>query len=230
MVNNTLKAVIAATLIFGIGVLTGAYLVEPKVPARPDTPLSMNDEKRAVFLNKLDRQLTLEETQKDRIIEILAQSNERTKEFWEPIANRMRAEITSVRAEIRAELTPLQLEKFDEKISLPRRLNQLPRPVKAEGEYLELPPQKMSPREIAAEKNAANLRRDALRRAAARRADRMKGAGKKKRYPEMRRLEPKKPADTKQPASKLAPKPPPEEKEKKKPDPTRSIRSLRSIQ
>jgi len=127
-VNNTLKAVIAATLIFGSGVLTGVYLVKPRLDSkRPDAPVNLSDEKRVVFVNQLDRQLSLKESQKRRINEILTQSNERTRALWEPIADQMRDELSAVREAIRAELTPGQQARFDQQISPPMRLNRLPR-------------------------------------------------------------------------------------------------------
>lgn len=186
--NNTLKAVIAATVIFGSGVLTGVYLVKPKIESkRPDAPVNLNDEKRVVFVNKLDKQLSLEDTQKAKIIEILTESNERTRALWDPIADKMREEISAVRDEIRAELTPRQQERFDKKISKPRRLNQLPRKPKVD-------PEAEKARMEAAAKKKAEEERLAAEKAKAE-ADRLAAEKRRKEAEAKRRAEAKKRAD-----------------------------------
>jgi hypothetical protein len=136
-VKNFLKILAAAFVIFGSGVLTGAFLTdklstaESATEARPATPVGMGEGQRSDFLDKLERSLDLSEIQRKAIDTLLQRSSERTRDVWDPVAKKLQAEVVEVREEIRKELTVEQKEKFDNKVSRPRSLNHLPRKVVA---------------------------------------------------------------------------------------------------
>lgn len=64
------------------------------------------------LLRRMDRELALTPEQHDHIEKIIANSQERTKALWKPIAPQMNREMQSVCEEIREELTPEQRKKF----------------------------------------------------------------------------------------------------------------------
>ena len=65
-------------------------------------------------LRQMVRQLRLDEDQRDRVNQILKDSQERNKELWKTIAPQMRQELTRVIEEIRQTLTPPQKRHFAE--------------------------------------------------------------------------------------------------------------------
>ena len=76
------------------------------------------------FLNRVQRELNLTPVQHERIQQIIAEGQVRTKEMWEPVAKQMRQEMQQVRERIRAELTPEQRIRFEELLKQrpPRKL------------------------------------------------------------------------------------------------------------
>ena len=122
---NPWKFILATVLIFGTGVVTGALvttLVERphKAANRPVQQLTYSQIQRAEFLVRLQKQLDLTPEQHDRIGHILHDSNQRTKPYWDPVAAKMKDEVRTVTAQIRAELTPEQSAKFDAEIKSAR--------------------------------------------------------------------------------------------------------------
>lgn len=121
---NPWKFILATVLIYGTGVVTGALvttLVErPHKAAKPPQQLTYNQIQRGEFLGRLHKQLELTPEQHDRIGQILRESNQRTKPYWDPVAAKMKDEIRTVTEKIRAELTPEQSAKFDLEIKAAR--------------------------------------------------------------------------------------------------------------
>ncbi len=122
---NPWKFILATVLIYGAGVVTGALvttLVERphRAAVKPAQQLTYNQIQRAEFLGRLQKQLNLTPEQHERIGQILRDSNQRTKPYWDPVAAKMRDEIRTVTAQIRAELTPEQSVKFDTEIKASR--------------------------------------------------------------------------------------------------------------
>jgi Spy/CpxP family protein refolding chaperone len=110
------KVILAAVVIFGAGIVTGAltkHLQSSQSPAeakhRPGHAFSSDhqDQKRIQFLARMDQELDLSPEQRQRIEEILQESQER-------MASLPREEFRRVRQEIKAELTPEQLAYFEE--------------------------------------------------------------------------------------------------------------------
>lgn len=122
---NPWKFILATVLIYGTGVVTGALvttLVERphKAAGRPAQQLTYNQIQRAEFLGRLQKQINLTPEQHERIGQILRESNQRTKPYWDPVAAKMKDEVRTVTDKIRAELTPDQIAKFDVEIKASR--------------------------------------------------------------------------------------------------------------
>ena len=122
---NPWKFILATVLIYGAGVVTGALvttLVERphRAAGRPSQQLTYNQIQRAEFLGRLQKQLNLTPEQHERIGQILRDSNQRTKPYWDPVAAKMKDEVRTVTDKIRAELTPDQVAKFDVEIKASR--------------------------------------------------------------------------------------------------------------
>jgi hypothetical protein len=115
---NPWKFILATVLIYGTGVVTGALvikLVDRPQPAhiKPSPQLTYNQIQRAEFLSRLQKQLNLTPEQNDHIGQILRDSNQRTKPYWDPVAAKMKDEVRTVTDKIRAELSPDQIAKFE---------------------------------------------------------------------------------------------------------------------
>ena len=117
------KVILATLVIFGAGALTGVVLqrqlVEPvvrikEVPANPRT-LSTN------HVEYLSRKLKLSPEQKQNILEIVTEGQERVKLLFGLIREDLSEEFGLVRAEILAELDAEQQVLYEELRSNPRR-------------------------------------------------------------------------------------------------------------
>jgi hypothetical protein len=110
-------------LIFGAGVVTGGLVVRQamlragmaphhNLQPRPLQTLSPGG-MRLDFLRRAQRDLALTPEQRAQIDEILARSQERSREIMEPVAPRLREEIQRTREEFRKVLTAEQRTNFD---------------------------------------------------------------------------------------------------------------------
>jgi Spy/CpxP family protein refolding chaperone len=126
------KVILATLVIFGAGVVTGGLLVshvdrvnrvKPKSGKPAPTPspaVNPWNQRSRDLLKRMERELNLTPEQREHIEKIIAESQERTKALWRPIAPQMNKEMLKVREEIREQLTPEQLKKFDD-LSKPRQ-------------------------------------------------------------------------------------------------------------
>ena len=133
---NAWKVILATLVIFGAGVITGGLLVSYAVHAN-QTPLKQVVAQPAAnpwqlrsreLLRRMDRELDLTPEQRKHIEKIIADSQERTKAIWKPIAGPMNREVQRTVGEIRDELTPEQRQKFNElakpgQVQIRRRLS-----------------------------------------------------------------------------------------------------------
>ncbi len=114
-------------VIFGTGVITGGLLVHfehVRVPFRPRaaagsrpaaTPGSPGG-MRLEFLRRAQRELDLSPEQRERIDQLIKQSQERTRQLMQPIMPDLQAELQRTRKEFLRELTPEQRKRFDEMV------------------------------------------------------------------------------------------------------------------
>lgn len=137
---NAWKLILATVVIFGAGVVTGGLLVrqtadKPRAarvrpapaqppqwlpPARefprraePELQRSL-EQRRLEFMLHASRTLNLTPDQRQRIEQILRESQERTRTLWDQVAPQMRKELADAREKVRQELTPAQRKVFDE--------------------------------------------------------------------------------------------------------------------
>jgi uncharacterized membrane protein len=109
------KPILAALVIFGAGAVTGGYYVKQTAPApaarsKPDDSPWGPRAPHQDFINKL----ALTAGQRAEIELILEDSQRRTHELWETIAPQAREEFRRTRDLIRQQLTPEQLEIFEQ--------------------------------------------------------------------------------------------------------------------
>jgi Spy/CpxP family protein refolding chaperone len=107
----------AVVVIFLAGAGTGGALVRtfaPKVVKRThvNPPLPVGHERRQEYIEKLDRELQLTAEQRTKIEGILAASQKRMKEIWEPMEPQVKEEYRRSRREISEVLTPDQQAKM----------------------------------------------------------------------------------------------------------------------
>jgi Spy/CpxP family protein refolding chaperone len=110
---------LAALVIFAAGVVTGSLTVrlKPHEVAPPSTPAPTGMapfRQRGDLLDRMQRQLYLDPTQRQHIEVILRDNHERMKQIWDSIAPQAQQEHRKVRELIRAELTPEQQKHFEE--------------------------------------------------------------------------------------------------------------------
>jgi hypothetical protein len=141
---NGWKIVLATLVIFGSGIITGGLLVsysdrawhrspqqlratrEPReAGARREQPPAENRAYRVPpppmrgplrkdFLDRLTRDLRLDDTQRGKIEKIIAEGQERTRDIWLQHEPEFRAALSETRARIRNVLTAEQQRRFEE--------------------------------------------------------------------------------------------------------------------
>lgn len=138
------KVIFATLVIFGAGVITGGLFVNrmhhtAPAPAAADQPakhpldvwerpqVNTNAAPHSLkvkndFITRFGVQLELTTEQRGRIEQILSDSQKRTKEISDSVAPYVREEVRHTRELIRNELTPQQLQKYDE-IFRPKKKN-----------------------------------------------------------------------------------------------------------
>lgn len=114
---NRWRVILAAAVIFLAGVATGAVVVRtyaPRVVKRThiSPPLPIGHDRRQEYISKLDRELQLTAEQRTRVEGILADSQERMKQIWEPMEPQVKEEYRRTRREISEILNPEQQAKM----------------------------------------------------------------------------------------------------------------------
>lgn len=121
------KVILAASLIFGLGVVTGV-LAQRAVNANTshgrgrDAGMGTLLDSRFAPIQKMREELLLSNEQAQRIDAILHDGQGRMRQFWDTCQPRLKAEMKQVRESICAELTPEQRVKFDELLKRHREL------------------------------------------------------------------------------------------------------------
>jgi len=142
---NFWKIILATVVIFGAGVITGGLLVhhvdeglsanldqaptvtgirpptDAHAPVRPEVPLPRLAERlNKEFVRRLVQSLQLTLVQSNNIAKIVADGQDRNHVIWTNVAPQMRKVMQEVNQQIRAELTPEQLQRFEELMKTPR--------------------------------------------------------------------------------------------------------------
>lgn len=133
---NTWKAILAALVIFGAGLGTGAVLT--KVFAKPPAPavaaatpvrpanshtntLPLEHLRRLELMQRVQKDLDLTPEQREHIEKIIGDGQEHIKELWEEVAPDIHDELQDIKKKLCAELTPEQLKRFEELTKHPRK-------------------------------------------------------------------------------------------------------------
>jgi len=122
---NILRVILATLVIFGTGAMSGYFIgkkqaVQNAVNAPQTRPVGGTnaapplDRGRRSMLDRMQKDLTLSDKQRETIGAIFAESRERSKELWKEIKEPMDNEVKRVHEEIKAVLTPEQAVKFEE--------------------------------------------------------------------------------------------------------------------
>lgn len=111
------KVILAAAVIYAAGIVTGGLAVKfnssSSAPPPKSSPPSFGRQ-RGDLAERMQHELGLNGDQRTRIEEILRSSHERTKQLWDSIAPQANEEHRRVREQIRALLTPEQMEKYEQ--------------------------------------------------------------------------------------------------------------------
>lgn len=116
------KVVGAAVVIFGAGVISGTVATrlyqnytKPPLPLRPPGgPPPPWVGQRMDFLRHMEEALGLTAAQRDRIDQLIKESQQRTRELWEDFSPKLKAEMERLKAAVDAELTPEQRARAEE--------------------------------------------------------------------------------------------------------------------
>lgn len=120
---KSLQLILAATLLFSAGVVAGVMGARLQSKAADRQAQRQRGElppplwARSELLRRVQRDLDLSETQRERIEELIRESQESLRALWEPVAPRARSEMESLTSRIRQELDPAQQERFDAVLS-----------------------------------------------------------------------------------------------------------------
>ena len=117
------KPILAALVIFVAGVVSGGMGMQlyrarlqatpPRLPVGGGGPPSPGFSQRMDFMRRMGDRLGLSEAQRTRIDEILRDSQQRSRELWEPLAPKFKEEMERTKSLIDAELTAEQRAKAE---------------------------------------------------------------------------------------------------------------------
>ena len=130
------KVILATLAIFMTGLITGVVVVEQLVvkplAKRPPVRITTNDLSlqpgwlREEFVRHMDEELELTPEQRRKIMNIVHESQERTKLLYSLIGDDVREEMRQTQAAIRKEITPEQAKRFEEMLKRrPRAMRNL---------------------------------------------------------------------------------------------------------
>lgn len=110
-----LKLILAAVLLYGAGVATGAFgfraLVE--IRARQRSGVGYGPWQQMDYIRRASRSLDLTSAQKDHIDGWVRESQRHLKKLWEPLVPEARAEAQLLYQRVQEELSSTEREKFD---------------------------------------------------------------------------------------------------------------------
>ena len=112
------KVILATFIIFGAGVLTGGLIVRHEIGTQPPKPVVHRPPPPPIitkgFVDRMQSELSLTTDQRDRIDKIVKECQERIDILWKLVRPEMDEEKRNVIEEIRAQLRPDQIERFEQ--------------------------------------------------------------------------------------------------------------------
>ena len=123
---NAWKPILAAVVIFGVGVVTGSFVVDPGA-SRPHRafprergprnaehrPGSMMEGQLNWLMKRIQRDLKLTDKQAAKVESAFTASRDEMKTCWEEMQPRMRASTEKLKESLRDDLTEEQIAKFE---------------------------------------------------------------------------------------------------------------------
>lgn len=143
------KVILATLAIFIAGLITGSVMVKALVRPLPPRPLPPNPVLlqpgpiREEFVRRMTEELELTPEQREKVLHVVHESQERTKLLYSLIGDDVREEMRQTRDSIRQQLTSDQAKKFDD--MLRRRQRRLQAQQQQGGEDDDLPPPRFAP-------------------------------------------------------------------------------------
>jgi len=120
------KVILATLAIFLGGLITGVVLVKTLVRPSPvsqvPAPVLQPGPIREAFVRRMAQELQLSDEQRDKVLQIVHESQERTKLIYSLIGDDVREEMKETRDSIRQQLTPDQAKKFEEMLRRRQRM------------------------------------------------------------------------------------------------------------
>ncbi|HWD94453.1 MAG TPA: hypothetical protein VG938_19135 [Verrucomicrobiae bacterium] len=122
---NTWKAIFAALVIFGAGVVTGNVLnritsktsapavIPHASPRSSSQPLSLEQLRKVELMGRVQKDLDLTPEQHARIEKIIGDAQERIRDLWDEVAPDIHDEYDDVQKKLCGELTADQKKRFD---------------------------------------------------------------------------------------------------------------------
>lgn len=116
------KVILATMVIFICGVVTGSLVTKTEMRRPPPTrgpgpfrpgPGAPGGARNVELLRRMDKDLSLDSGQHERIDKIMRESQDRTQLLWTNMAPAMQKEVARMRGEIHDQLTPEQQKLFD---------------------------------------------------------------------------------------------------------------------
>lgn len=130
------KAILAALVIFAAGAVTGSLTwrmyLQPPPPTPRSSPAFNGPRPPRDLIGRMQKELALTPTQRERIEQYLRESQEQTRQLWESIAPQAGEVHRKLRERIRSELTEEQQKRYEE-VFKPRGSNRPPDTKNREG-------------------------------------------------------------------------------------------------
>jgi len=143
------KVILATLAIFIAGLITGSVMVKTLVrpvqphPVPPNPTMLQPGPIREEFVRRMTEELELTPEQKEKILHIVHESQERTKLLYSLIGDDVREEMRQTRNSIRQQLTADQANKFDDMLRRRQRRLQAQQMMRSEDD--DLPPPRFAP-------------------------------------------------------------------------------------
>jgi len=143
------KVILATLAIFIAGLITGSVMVKTLVNPMPPRPVPQNPVLlqpgpiREEFVRRMTEELELTPEQREKVLHIVHESQERTKLLYSLIGDDVREEMRQTRDSIRQQLTGDQAKKFDDMLRRRQRRLQLQQQQRAEDD--DIPPPRFAP-------------------------------------------------------------------------------------
>jgi hypothetical protein len=139
------QVILASIVLFGSGMASGYFLGLRKaaadVPVADETPVTKDerapwtrDRSLRHFVHFLEEEIQINEDQKDQILQIVQESNEKMKQIWDDVRPKAAEQMSRTNEKIKAVLSDEQVERFDKAMDEFRKRRFQPRGRDGDGD------------------------------------------------------------------------------------------------